>query len=391
MRGRCVTAFLLSWATLAHAQDPCPPLTIRVDNDAPGSGYSEERAENWESRNVNACAQTYRYLSHTVGDGSRIGKAIWRPNIAGDGWYSVEISYRATENRSNHVRYLLYDDLGGTREHFENQAHVGDCTRVDVGEIFCRAGGECRVVLDGNDGESPAADETVFRRTRCEAGEPPPPGPCDGIRNTAGFEVCAETPTTCAGVFSNGAGCVAYCAAAGMNCRARFGGEPGCMQEPNAPLDCAADNGHASDWCECEAPPAPPPPPPDAGPPPTSPPPPPPDASPLPGGDARPVAAADAVVPGRLDASTTDDAARAVDPEGDAALAHTDAQVPPNRGILLGDAGGSDAETQKYDAPGCVVTGRAGLGAGPWAALLGLAGLLRGRRVARSRSPGRRR
>jgi hypothetical protein len=248
---------LLSGAA-ARAQDRCPPLTVRVDNDVPGSGYSEERPENWESRNVNPCAQTYRYLSHTVGDGSRIGRAIWRPNIAADGWYAVEISYRATENRSDNVRYLLHDDLGGRREHFENQAHGGDCTRVDVGEIYCRAGGECRVVLDGNDGQSPAADETVFRRTRCDAGEPPPPGPCDGIRAQAAFEVCAETPTTCAGVFTNGAGCVAYCAAAGMTCRARFGGEPGCMQEPNAPLDCAADNGHASDWCECEAPPAPP-------------------------------------------------------------------------------------------------------------------------------------
>jgi hypothetical protein len=379
---------LLSGAA-ARAQDRCPPLTVRVDNDVPGSGYSEERPENWESRNVNPCAQTYRYLSHTVGDGSRIGRAIWRPNIAADGWYAVEISYRATENRSDNVRYLLHDDLGGRREHFENQAHGGDCTRVDVGEIFCRAGGECRVVLDGNDGQSPAADETVFRRTRCDAGEPPPPGPCDGIRAQAAFEVCAETPTTCAGVFTNGAGCVAYCAAAGMTCRARFGGEPGCMQEPNAPLDCAADNGHASDWCECEAPPAPPPPPPpplDAGAPPTSPPldafvppvGPPPDAAGVVPADAQGVASADTGGLG-LDAATADDS--------DARRATPDALAPPNRGILIGDdAGGSDAESQKYDAPGCAVGGITARPAGPWAALLALGGLLRARRGARSRS-----
>ena len=36
-----------------------------------------------------------------------------------------------------------------------------------------------------------------------------------------------------------------------MICTARYGGEADCQQELNNPLDCAADNGHMSDWCVC--------------------------------------------------------------------------------------------------------------------------------------------
>lgn len=65
------------------------------------------------------------------------------------------------------------------------------------------------------------------------------------------WEVCETGPTACAGVFTDGAGCQAYCAAAGLVCTSRFGGEPGCQKEPENPIDCAASNGHQSDWCTC--------------------------------------------------------------------------------------------------------------------------------------------
>jgi len=68
------------------------------------------------------------------------------------------------------------------------------------------------------------------------------------------WEVCTESPDECAGVFADGAGCAAFCAAAGLVCTGRFGGEPGCQLEPDNPMDCAADNGHASDWCVCGRP-----------------------------------------------------------------------------------------------------------------------------------------
>ena len=251
---------LLSPGTV-FGQQACPPLEVVVDNDLPRSGYREEQAENWESRGVAGCNGTYRYLSRYVGDGSRRGRAIWQPAIAEEGFYAVEVSYRATENRTTDAKYVLIDDMGGRREHHENQAHAGDCTRVDLGEIFCRVGGECRVMLDGDDGQSASADETIFRRERCDGpAQPPPPlpRPCDGIRNL-GMEVCEEEEGRCAGIFSQGQGCAVYCGAAGMRCAEHLGGEPGCMPEAANVHSCDVETGNRSDWCACEgeAPPSP--------------------------------------------------------------------------------------------------------------------------------------
>jgi len=75
---------------------------------------------------------------------------------------------------------------------------------------------------------------------------------CDAIwQANAAWEVCSTGPTTCAGVFTDGAGCQAYCAAAGLVCTARYGGEPGCQLESSNVHDCNVNNGHQSDWCEC--------------------------------------------------------------------------------------------------------------------------------------------
>jgi hypothetical protein len=65
------------------------------------------------------------------------------------------------------------------------------------------------------------------------------------------WEVCESGPSFCAGVFADGAGCAAFCAAVGLPCTARFGGDVGCVKEPQNPLACAAQTGHQSDWCEC--------------------------------------------------------------------------------------------------------------------------------------------
>ncbi|MEO7328706.1 MAG: hypothetical protein ABI193_09025 [Minicystis sp.] len=260
---------LLATLTVAApaAAGPCPNLTLKVDNDIAGSGYSEEKPENWQSNNVGACSGTYRYLSKYVGDLSSKGKAIWKPKITINGFYQVTAGFRATVNRTNDADYFVYDDLGGTTHHVIDQAHVGDCTYEDLGTIYCVAGGQCRVVLDGtDDSKSDCADLTTFKLVNCDepgdAGVDGGPGRCDGIRQNPAYEVCVETDTTCAGVFTDGAGCVAYCAAAGMTCVARYGGGPMCMKEPPPALPCDAMNGHASDWCECEGLPLDPP---DAG------------------------------------------------------------------------------------------------------------------------------
>src|SRR5688572_13876550 len=44
---------------------------------------------------------------------------------------------------------------------------------------------------------------------------PSVPVSCDGIED-AGFELCTATADTCTAVFTNGAGCTAVCAAAGL-------------------------------------------------------------------------------------------------------------------------------------------------------------------------------
>ncbi|MBI3204278.1 MAG: hypothetical protein HYZ29_22265 [Myxococcales bacterium] len=85
-------------------------------------------------------------------------------------------------------------------------------------------------------------------------GAPPkPPMDCSGIAKTAGFELCGSGPDYCDGVFTNGAGCVAFCAAAGLKCASRYGGSESCGgPELNNPLDCAANTGNMSDWCHCQ-------------------------------------------------------------------------------------------------------------------------------------------
>jgi hypothetical protein len=243
--------------TLARA-DPCPVgLVVTVDNDTPGSGYSEESPENWQSHNVEACQGTYRYLSKYVGDGSTDGKAVWQPTISVSGVYRVTTSFRASANRTDDADYTAYDDVGGSQKKVVSQLG-GGCTEAEIADIYCLAGGTCRLVLDGTDDmKSDAADVTTFELLSCDPLVPPEPGRCDGIRAVPAYEVCDETDTTCKGVFTDGAGCVAYCAAAGMDCVASYGGEPGCMMEANTPLPCDPPSGHASDWCECAGRPLP--------------------------------------------------------------------------------------------------------------------------------------
>lgn len=259
-----IVATLVAWASPASAQ--CPVGTqIKVDFDLPGSGYSET-SENWATWNTAPCnGAGYRYLSHTVGDGSRMGKAIWKPAITRAGHYLVTTGYRATTNRTTDADFFAYDDLGVVVHKVVDQTSGTDCEWLEMGTFYCEPGGGCRVELDGtDDAQSDCADVTIYELVDCDGGTGGAGGTggtgggsgarCDGIRANPAWEVCEESDTTCGGVFTDGAGCVAYCAAAGMTCTARFGGEPGCLKEPQSELDCAADNGHASDWCECAGP-----------------------------------------------------------------------------------------------------------------------------------------
>ncbi|MFH1810717.1 MAG: hypothetical protein ABIJ09_18390 [Pseudomonadota bacterium] len=355
-----LVACVLSLAWPSRSAASCPVgQEIRVDNDIPGSGYSEQQPENWVSNSVASCHGSYRYLSHTVGDGTRTGKALWQPTITRAGWYRVVTSYRASENRTADADYVLRDDLGGVQR-FSVDQRGSDCTRKELGEIYCAAGGSCRLILDGtDDGASDAADLTTFTLTRCEGASTPPPAPnaCQGIADHPGFELCQASATHCAGVFTNGAGCQAFCAAAGAWCVARFGGEPGCQQE-SGDIACDASNGHQSDWCECELPPPPPPPDPD---------PPLPVTPPL--ADAG-TPAVDAALPG--DARVEPLADAGLQPAVDASLCVEvlDASAPaPNDPPPASDAGlaPADVDASARDADFCEDTGAGqnGGGTGP--------------------------
>ncbi len=253
----CLAALLLL-LLLPHAQAEaqCPKVTIKVDNDIPGSGYSET-SNNWTSYTHGACYKTFRYLSRTVGNGTRRGTATWKPKIGISGWYKVVVSYRATKNRTQDADYYVYDDNGGKKKLTISQNSNANCTYKDLGSYYCQKGGSCKVVLDGTDDSySDGADMTTFTLVKCGAAPPgktgpPPSGPCAAISNNGSYELCNSSSATCAGVYTNGDGCVKFCAAAGMICLKRFGGDSGCVKESNNPISCSQVNSHQSDWCEC--------------------------------------------------------------------------------------------------------------------------------------------
>ena len=85
--------------------------------------------------------------------------------------------------------------------------------------------------------------------------EPLPPVECHRISDlNPKWEVCVETQDECRGVFTDGSGCQAFCAAAGLVCTARYAGTEGCGINRRQAIPCLAQNGNRSDWCECGRP-----------------------------------------------------------------------------------------------------------------------------------------
>lgn len=76
---------------------------------------------------------------------------------------------------------------------------------------------------------------------------------CDPITAQAEWTLCSSTTSTCEGVFEDGAGCQAFCAAVGLPCLAAYDDNEG-MCTPNTELpelSCDEDTGHTSDYCVC--------------------------------------------------------------------------------------------------------------------------------------------
>jgi hypothetical protein len=79
---------------------------------------------------------------------------------------------------------------------------------------------------------------------------PATPVNCSGIE-TAGYELCQATADECRAVFTNGAGCTAVCAAAGLTCaQANDDVQDECAADTSRPA-IACDSGHQSDYCVC--------------------------------------------------------------------------------------------------------------------------------------------
>jgi pectate lyase C len=74
---------------------------------------------------------------------------------------------------------------------------------------------------------------------------------CDGI-TAAGHEVCSSGPGFCAAVFTDGAGCDAVCAAAGLECAEVWeNAEDSCGADTERDQRSCSDEDHESDYCLC--------------------------------------------------------------------------------------------------------------------------------------------
>jgi pectate lyase len=76
------------------------------------------------------------------------------------------------------------------------------------------------------------------------------PVDCSEITD-AGYELCASSATSCEAVFTDGAGCSAVCAAAGLECAsAAENVDDACAADASRPA-VPCDSGHGSDYCVC--------------------------------------------------------------------------------------------------------------------------------------------
>ena len=258
------SSFAFFSSTIAHAAPPCPVgKKIVIDNGDPGYVETGDDWVSWPNAGQ-SIGNDYRYLSHTVGGSDRQGKATWKPvTLPADGTYKIEVVFRATENRSPDADYFVHDADGKVSHKVVDQRDGATAGNAH-GPVYKNLGnyhlatGKGYVLLDGTDDNySDEADAAVFTLISCGVLPPPPPGPCAGITK-AGYELCQESKTRCAGVFTGGVGCKIYCATVGMVCVAHYGGELGCSKESTS-FGCNVNTGNKTDWCECEAP-APPPP-----------------------------------------------------------------------------------------------------------------------------------
>ncbi len=81
----------------------------------------------------------------------------------------------------------------------------------------------------------------------------PQPVNCSAIAKQSGWTLCGSTATTCSAVFTDGAGCIKLCKAAGLSCLEVWENIDGqCKADKSkAKLSCSPASGHTSDFCVC--------------------------------------------------------------------------------------------------------------------------------------------
>src|SRR5688572_13300189 len=79
------------------------------------------------------------------------------------------------------------------------------------------------------------------------------PVDCSPIENHAGWTLCGSSETSCTAVFTDGAGCAAVCAEAGLSCDEVWENvDDQCAADSSlAELSCDPASGHQSDYCVC--------------------------------------------------------------------------------------------------------------------------------------------
>lgn len=102
-------------------------------------------------------------------------------------------------------------------------------------------------------GQPAASGGTTAGNSAGGSGNPNVPVDCSGI-TAAGYELCASSATTCEAVFTDGAGCTAVCAAAGLTCASARENVDGACEADTALSAVDCDSGHDSDYCICSGP-----------------------------------------------------------------------------------------------------------------------------------------
>ena len=122
----------------------------------------------WKSRDWPTCLNgEYRFLTVEL-DAKRRGIAFWSVRIPQNGWYKLETSYRASENRTTDADYAVY--VNRTTAEAENkvrpvyarsinQTHGSSTPWVDLGAYCLKKNDISMIVLDGrDDSQSDSAD-----------------------------------------------------------------------------------------------------------------------------------------------------------------------------------------------------------------------------------------